>query len=561
MASSPLFGQQITEHLFVHTDRKVYVIGETIWMSLYCLDPANGSRSGISKIAYVELLDEAGKALSQARIDLKKGRGQAQFFIDPGTPSAIYYLRSYTQWMRNFSQLQIQELPIAILNPDVLPENRGTSNMSVSTASPSSSCLSLPALLSVNKQQYSPREEVVIRLRDCPKASLSVSVHKISSSSEELPAGFDRYPNGICSFSQQEDPDIPTEANVLAFPPEIRFPSIIGRIEGELTGRVMLNFVGPEADMYDISMDWQGQFQVEVSSSLQQTDMFFWSDNMNLSGDRISIQSPFLNRNIQHPVGGFLSESWRDLLESYLKNAQINHLYTESSNIRGIPLEQESQLPFYGEAEIIYKLDEYIRFPSLDEVFLEYINRAQRRVIGDKTYIYVWDEYRNTFSEANSIAMDTAALTLMDGVPVLNPDAYWNYDVFQIESIDIIPKRVFVGDQAFAGVVNFHTYDHNYIQESQPEHLVQKPYIPIQQSLQFHSPDYSKDSDKGNRQPDFRTTLFWNPNWTIQSQESSLSFYTGDDNGRYLVEITGMTDEGSPIYLTGSFEVSQAKNK
>ena len=43
------------ERVYISTDKEVYVAGDAVWLSAWCLDAGNGRLSDFSKIAYVEL--------------------------------------------------------------------------------------------------------------------------------------------------------------------------------------------------------------------------------------------------------------------------------------------------------------------------------------------------------------------------------------------------------------------------------------------------------------------------------------------------------------------------
>jgi len=64
---------------------------------------------------------------------------------------------------------------------------------------------------------------------------------------------------------------------------------------------------------------------------------------------------------------------------------------------------------------------------------------------------------------------------------------------------------------------------------------------------EFYSPDYGVASD-ANQKPDYRTTLYWEPFVPLEGQRSkSVSFYTGDNLGLYIIEVEGLTTDGRPV--------------
>jgi hypothetical protein len=91
-----------TEKLYVHTDQELYLTGETLWFKVYYIDGVLHHPGDISKVAYVEILDSANRAVLQAKISLKNGEGNGSLFLPASINTGNYRLRAYTHWMKNF---------------------------------------------------------------------------------------------------------------------------------------------------------------------------------------------------------------------------------------------------------------------------------------------------------------------------------------------------------------------------------------------------------------------------------------------------------------------------
>ncbi|MGK2862779.1 MAG: hypothetical protein ACSLE0_12660 [Chitinophagaceae bacterium] len=63
--------QNWQEKIFIHTDRSFYTCGEIMWFKLYNVDAALNKPVTISKIAYIELLNNEQKPIFQAQVELK----------------------------------------------------------------------------------------------------------------------------------------------------------------------------------------------------------------------------------------------------------------------------------------------------------------------------------------------------------------------------------------------------------------------------------------------------------------------------------------------------------
>jgi len=70
----------------------------------------------------------------------------------------------------------------------------------------------------------------------------------------------------------------------------------------------------------------------------------------------------------------------------------------------------------------------------------------------------------------------------------------------------------------------------------------------------FYSPKYTLENINST-QPDFRPTLYWNPDVSFIDGKASLNFFTSDELTDYVVYMEGITKEGKICYGTTSFKV------
>jgi hypothetical protein len=104
------------EKLYVHTDQELYLTGETLWFKIYYVDGALHYPLDISKVAYLEILDNDNRPVLQTKVALKNGEGHGSFFLPASINSGNYHIRAYTQWMKNFSPEYFFHKPISIIN-------------------------------------------------------------------------------------------------------------------------------------------------------------------------------------------------------------------------------------------------------------------------------------------------------------------------------------------------------------------------------------------------------------------------------------------------------------
>ncbi|WP_114939784.1 hypothetical protein [Mucilaginibacter endophyticus] len=112
----------VQEKIFVHTDKSAYITGEILWFKIYNVDATYHKPLGLSKVVYVDVLDDKQNAIIQTKIEMKNGLGSGSVYVPISASNGNYKLRAYTSWMKNFSPDYYFEKTIAIVNPLKSPE-------------------------------------------------------------------------------------------------------------------------------------------------------------------------------------------------------------------------------------------------------------------------------------------------------------------------------------------------------------------------------------------------------------------------------------------------------
>jgi hypothetical protein len=114
------------EKIYVHQDRPLYVVGETMWFKAYYVEAGSRKPASLSKIAYLEVLDQEQNPVAQTQIALAAGQGEGHLALPTTLSSGTYTVRSYTNWMKNFGPNAFFETAITVLNPFVKPETQAS---------------------------------------------------------------------------------------------------------------------------------------------------------------------------------------------------------------------------------------------------------------------------------------------------------------------------------------------------------------------------------------------------------------------------------------------------
>jgi hypothetical protein len=147
----------------------------------------------------------------------------------------------------------------------------------------------------------------------------------------------------------------------------------------------------------------------------------------------------------------------------------------------------------------------------------------------------------------------SSMLILVDNVEVRSEDLI-DYSAGNVESIEYIKKTStdinMFGLRASEGVILITTKRGN--DEPARDESNVKIIIPLgyQVTKEFYSPVYKTGEQITGNIPDFRTTVYWNPNMNTQEDgKSDIRFYTSDSPESYALIIEGITEDGKIIYL------------
>lgn len=96
------FGKNIMqEQIFIHTDNTCYFLGDTLYYKAY-VRGSNGLPSKLSKVLYVELLNQDGYLVHRQLLELEKGEAHGDFALEDTLYGGYYELRAYTRWQLNW---------------------------------------------------------------------------------------------------------------------------------------------------------------------------------------------------------------------------------------------------------------------------------------------------------------------------------------------------------------------------------------------------------------------------------------------------------------------------
>jgi len=224
-------------------------------------------------------------------------------------------------------------------------------------------------------------------------------------------------------------------------------------------------------------------------------------------------------------------------------NYQIGKIYgitdADSTGIsEHIP---SSSKRFYGKPDIELHLDDYIKLPVMQEVFFELLSGVSLR--NKKTG---WE--LKFYDPATGRYPDIQPVMLIDGVIIDDPGIIAGLDPDVVERIDVVKEKYYVGEFGFPGIVSIITRAGDFRNVTLPDYALRLSYRVVQRDPQFRSPQYLTSDLKKSRIPDFRNTLYWNPEVSPGPDgKINIGFWSSDFRGDYEINIQGITSSGQAV--------------
>lgn len=197
-----------------------------------------------------------------------------------------------------------------------------------------------------------------------------------------------------------------------------------------------------------------------------------------------------------------------------------------------------------------YEFDDYVRFRTLKDHFVEYIPVAGvRERKGVKRFV--------VYNLDRAVSFELESLVLLDGVPVNQSDLL-EFSPYRIKSVDVFNKRFFLGSLIVDGLLSFQTLEGNLGGfEIKTNHLAFDLLTP-----QPKAPELNINHLNDNRIPDSRIQLLWLPDYKVnQDGIQQIQFNTSDIEGDFELVIEGFTEEGIPVSIIKKIMVKEHTNE
>ena len=306
---------------------------------------------------------------------------------------------------------------------------------------------------------------------------------------------------------------------------------------------------GKRVQLFTSRSDSAGHILFNTKDLFGPGEIVVQTDSQRDTTYRIDIQNPFSEQFAKASLPPFtLTAEMQKPLELHNVAMQVQNIYAGNQTRQYLEPHIDST-GFYGRPDKVYKLDDYTRFTTMEEVLREYVREVnvfhphktfQIRIISEKGFL------------------EGDPLVLLDGIPMFDMNKVMAIDPLKVKRLDVIKDRYFWGPSDAEGILSYATYKSDLAGVELDPHAVVMDYEGLQLQRVFYSPAYDTDGQAASRVPDFRNLLYWAPALKTGVQgKNQVTFYTSDEEGKYVGVVQGITADGEAGSQYFTFEVKK----
>jgi hypothetical protein len=545
------------EKIYFHTDKPYYYPGEIIWMKGYMNYSQPALSDSLSKVLYVELINEAKEVVLTKTLKIDSGLAATEFLLSPALPAGNYLLRSYTNWMRNFGEQCFFLKPISVLN---LNEKPGADVL----FSPQTD--STVQILS-DKESYGPHGKIQLTIHVRDENNLPVAGNlSISVTDENQVARITEATSILTEFTL---PDLPRPAQFL-YPVEqgIVLSGSFKNDKQKPEQAMLMTVVGKFEDLLMVETDERGKFSLNGLQLYDSTEFAFQAkDKRGKPYGKVQLTTreiPSISSwKWKKPV--IVSEAMPQRLLSEFESPKdatlLKQVVVTAARIEAPP--SETQHKIFGMPDHVVTSE---RLVNSGTTILPIALQGKvpgliiTAVTGQDGVLHYSFRIRGT----SSILLNKEPLVLVDGIPAGGTpfsfdeendtagDRMMMVDVSTIDRIEVTTHvNVLYGEAGRNGVISIFTKAGatNRLDNLQSQKAVDVFKIAgFSPSGSFKMPTYD-DLTIPKDTRDYRSTIYWNPNLKTDDLSGScaVSFFAADLPGRYRVVVEGVSKEGKPL--------------
>ena len=523
------------DRLFVVTDRDSYISGDAVFCSVFVLD-SDGAKAPFSATAYLELISTEG-TVAEAKIGLFDGRGCGSFRIPSSAATGNYRLLAYTARSReNDADARILSVYNTTSSARVKDGVRPVKDLSaVEESLPDTGELTLSL-----DPPAGPRQEGRLVLEGLNQnADLTVSIAHEDGLTRVRNIRLDRFlREAVTPASNGSNGEYEGEIITASVEGFSQAASV-----GETDVTAYLSTAGEPTQVYIGRASGNSQLQFFTGNIYGDRELVCEVVSLYGQSAHISLKSPFRHPELTEPVPVLeICPTEKDALTSRKEALHTQSALRLDTLVRFLP--KRKDLILDGHEHVRYHLEDYTRFPTVQEICTEFISELIFNRQGGK-----WVLRMNVRDAATGKRYSREnILVMMDGVVLTDLKKLADFDAMLLEDVDIYQGSIVIGEVPFNGLVNF-VSKKNYVTAMDfPENTRMFDFKGVSYPVA-----YTGNVPGGK---DLREVLLWLPVQEVKAGETlELPFSAPEYGGNFTVKIQGLLDDGTPVCLERQFSI------
>jgi len=541
---------QIQEQLHLFADRSIYAVDETIYfVTEHRVNGLSGEHPW-SSVLYMELIASNGKAVAQGKYRLSGGRAEGSLHIPAASLTGDYYLKCYTRWMRNTGPYSFSYTPLKIINPYrselVALADTETTHDRVQKVPYQEGVLEC----STGSESYQGGQEVLLKIKGAP----TINIDQLRCCVTVVPEGA----IDLASGQYENAPPVENEVFGVSFLPDLG--SDVSTISGTVVGpdqepvpfsTLHFSLLGEIPDYFATMSNEHGRFVLSIPTDIGEEKEFFVAPEQGEEGNELEVRidQEYDSRTRAFPVEPFgLSVGELKVARQIALNMQLSMAFNPGDFIKDTLVKEEyserDRTPFYGTSVNRLLIDDYVRLPNLEEVFINLMPKVQFYRNQGKKEIRI-------ISENNSIRI-YKPLIMIDNISVFDHEALLRLSPEKVQRIDLINDIYLKGNVTFGGLLAIHSRKGDMAGIDLPL----GSYFFDYQSFYPFLPPVDPFPVLEERVPDTRNTLLWSGNLQLpQGKQIEIPLRAPGTSGNYVVLVRGVSPDGEVYSATATFRV------
>ena len=260
--------------------------------------------------------------------------------------------------------------------------------------------------------------------------------------------------------------------------------------------KAYLSFPGTHPQFFTAQTDANGKFEFLVKNPVGRREAVIQAAR-SPELYNVSLHAPFSSEYSNRKIHSLQ-------LPGYVKDAVLlNAIHSQARNYFYKELNPEvdaspDSMLFYGAPDKTYLLNDYQRFPTVEDVVREYVPEVTVITKGKRKNLYVLNRKREEFFEEDP-------LVLVDGIPVTSTHRVTVMPAADVKALDIVSQRYRLGPVSFGGIVSLKTSNGRlgglepepgaYAFDFEGLQVEREFYSPVYASSTQHNKPYSRFSE------------------------------------------------------------------